>query len=110
MTVGNLILQKEPEIQRDLIIARARSVHLAAGVAGQLDQSAFDRDMDVFVGDVELELRRISISCLDRAQALYDLHGLGARDQLHLREHVGMRDRAADVVAKQSAGQTATRR
>ena len=46
----------QPEIGRDLIVARARGVQPAGGRADQFGQPALDVHMDVFERALELEL------------------------------------------------------
>ena len=80
--------------------ASARCAACGRTLADQRDQPALDREMDVLVGDVELEaaLRRFRSRCArDRERS----RAFRGRDQSDLREHLGMRDRAADVVAEQ---------
>ena len=46
----------QPEIGRDLVVARTRGVQPAGGGADQLGQPALDIHMDVFERPLELEL------------------------------------------------------
>ena len=52
---GDLVAQKQPQVERDLIVARAPGMQLAPGLADHRDQPALDREMDVFIGNVEFE-------------------------------------------------------
>ena len=55
ITPASLVAQIKPHVERDLIVARTPGVQLAPRLANQRDQPALDREMDVFVGDIELE-------------------------------------------------------
>ena len=60
--LGQFVAQIEPQVERDLVVARARGMQLAPGRADPLGQAALDREMDVFVGKIETGSGRASIS------------------------------------------------
>ena len=76
-------------------------MQLAAGIADFRDQPPLDREMDVLVGD-----RKAKASCrdftLDGVEAGDDSARLGAGKKTNLRQHLRVRDRTADIVAKQA--------
>ena len=76
--------------------------HLASSIKRRVH-----RNMNVFIGNIENELAGFDFM-FDGAQASGDLHRVGPRHQLHLRKHVGMRDGAANVMAKEPPIPTAT--
>ena len=45
----------KPHVERDLIVARTAGVELAPRLADQCDQPSFDRQVNIFVGDIEFE-------------------------------------------------------
>ncbi len=96
---GNFVAEIEPHVESDLIVARAPGVQLAPGLANQRDQPALDREVDVFVGDIELEasIRDFTFDALESAD---DRAQLVRLEQSDLREHLRMRDRPANVVPK----------
>ena len=100
--LGQFVAQIEPQVERDLVVARARGMQLAPGRADPLGQAALDRQMDVLVGKLEAEAAGSDLA-LDRAQAGDDFGGLGAPQQARPRKHPRMRDRAADVMAVEAA-------
>jgi hypothetical protein len=71
----------EPEVQRDLVVARAPGVQSRAG-RRELRQTSLDGSVDVFVGVLEIELTRIELA-LDPPQAALD------RNQLRFRQQAG---------------------
>ena len=76
-------------------------MQLAPGVADQLDQAPLDREMDVFVGNIEVEAGRPSISfSMVREPPTICTH-FAALSRSDLRQHLRMRDRAANVMAKE---------
>ncbi len=74
-------------------------MQLAPRLADQRDQPALDREMDVFIGNVELEASGVDL-IFDALEAADDRAHLARLEQPDLREHLRMRDRAADIVAK----------
>ena len=78
--LGQFVAEIEPQIERDLVVARSRGMELAPRRADPLGQAALDREMDILVGEREAEAAGIDLA-LDRAQAGDDLGGLGAAQQ-----------------------------
>ena len=72
-------------------------MELAARRANHFGQPPLDREMDILVRDIELELAGRYLA-LDRGEPAHDLSHLGIADQANLGEHPGMCDRSLDVV------------
>src|SRR5579885_902932 len=100
--LADLIAQVKPEVEGDLVVARTGGVKLPAGIADYCDEPAFDREMDVLVGDVEAESARIDIA-LDAPEPALDCARLRDLDQSDARQHPRMRDRTHDVMAVEPA-------
>ena len=77
-------------------------MQLAPRLANQRDQPSLDCEMDVFVGDVELETSLRDL-IFDPLEAANDLAQLARLEQSDLREHLRVRDRSANVMAKKAA-------
>ena len=95
---GQFVAEIEPQIERDLVVARSRGMELAPRRADPLGQAALDREMDILVGEREAKAAGIDLA-LDRAQAGDDFGGLGAAQQAdfaqasaHARSTHGCRD------------------
>ena len=95
--LGQFVAEIEPQIERDLVVARSRGMELAPRRPDPLGQAALDREMDILVGQREAEAAGIDLA-LDRVQAGDDFGGLGAAQQAGSRQHPRMRDRPADVM------------
>ena len=65
------IAQPQPQIQGDLVVARAGGVQPLAGLADAVGQFRLDGHVDVAVGEVELELAGLDVLG-DREHALFD--------------------------------------
>ena len=87
----------EPQIGRNLIVAAASGVQLAADVPQPVDQGSLDVHVHVFELDAELEFALLNLAA-NLFQPLHNLLALGGRDQTDLCQHLGMGDRAADVL------------
>ena len=77
-------------------------MQLGARGAGDLGQAAFDRQMDVLVGQIEAKTAGFDLA-FDLLESLDDPIRFGVADQSRLGDHAGVRDRAADIVPEQAA-------
>ena len=100
--VGDFVAQIEPQIERDLIVARARSMQFAPRLAGDRNQAALDRKMNVFIGDIELETTGLDL-LLNLLETANDRAQLAGLQQSDFGEHPRMRDRSVNVVAIEPA-------
>ena len=94
--------QVQPQVDRDLLVARTAGVQSTAGIADARDELALDERMDVFV--VAGDPRRIAAALLeDLRQALAD--GLAVRRVEHAgaRQRLRPRQAAGDVVFEEPA-------
>ena len=96
---GQLVAQIQPQVERDLIVARTPGMQLAPGLANQRDQPALDREMDVFIGNVEFEDAALDL-IFDTLESADDRTHFAGLEQADLREHLRMRDRSANIVPK----------
>ena len=87
----------QPQVGRDLVVAAAGGVQLAADVAEAVDQRPLDVHVDVFQLGLELEAALLNLLA-DRLQALLNLPAFVGGEQADLGQHLGMGDRGADVV------------
>ena len=87
----------QPQIGRDLIVATAPGVEPAAGVADLVDEPRLDVHVDVLERLVPGQLAGREPS-LDAAEPVHDRACVGLGDEPAGREHLGVRDRARDVV------------
>ena len=101
-TVGAIERVAHPKAQvgRDLVVARARGVQLAAGIADQLGEPRLDVHMDVLERGAERELARLDLA-LDALEAGDDRVALGGAQDADLGEHRGVRLRPRDVLSVQ---------
>ncbi len=95
-----LVPEIQPDIQRDLIVPRARRVQLRAGVADALRQLGLDVHVDVLQLRLETELSRRDLRA-DFPQALDDLRALLFGNQPRLFQRRAVRDGALDVMPPQ---------
>ena len=98
----DLVADPEPEVGRDLVVAAAAGVELAADVADAVDEGPLDVHVDVFQLLAELELAGGDFVA-DLLQAGDDLVPLVVGEDAHFGEHVGVGDRAADIVGVEPA-------
>src|SRR5688572_1059051 len=90
------VAQPESKVRRDLIVATAAGVQLAPGVANQLDESCFDKRVDV------LRLRIVTTAFFEnRFQAVTDSRSVGGRDYFRVLEGLAVRDARRDIDFKQ---------
>ena len=85
----------EPQIQRDLVVARAPSVKRGAGW-GDLGQASLDRRVDVLVGCAELELAAVELAP-DAAKAALDRRQSRFGENARLGQPPSVGDAAGDV-------------
>src|SRR5580700_4922023 len=74
-------------------------MQLAPGLINQRDQPALDCEVDIFVGNIELEapVRNFAFDTLESAD---DRPQLARLEQSDLRKHLRMRNRSANIVQK----------
>ena len=72
------VANPEPQVGRDLVVAAAGGVQLAADVAQPVDQRPLDVHVDVFQLDAELEAALLNFLA-DLAQALAQSAGIRRR-------------------------------
>ena len=90
----------EPEVGGHLIVAAPGRVELAAGVAEPRRERRLDVEVDVFLGDGELEPPGPDLAA-DLLEGLGDRVGLLHRDQPDRGQHPGVGDRTVDVIVGQ---------
>ncbi len=97
----DFVTQPQADVGGDLVVARTAGVQALARVAHQFHQALFDVQVDVF--QVEQPLERAGVDFgQDLGHAALDVGQiLGADDALG-GQHVRMRERALDVVARQA--------
>ena len=79
----------QSQVGRDLIVAAAGGVQLAADVAEAIDQGLFDVHVDVFQFGAERESPLLNFPA-DFAQRLFNLPAFIGREQANLGQHLGM--------------------
>ena len=106
---GNLVAEIEPHVERDLIVARTPGVELAPGLSNQRDQPALDRQVDVFIGDIELEasIRDFTFDTLESAD---DCTQLARLEQSSLRRASAHARSTREYRAEKAADRRATTR
>ena len=95
----------EPQVGDHLIVAAAGGVQLAADVAEPLDQRLLDVHVDVFQLGAQRKLALLQLPA-DLPQCLLDLPALLGRQQADLGQHLGVGDRAGDVVCDTAGGRS----
>ena len=91
----------EAEVERHLVIARARRVKAPGGGANDVLQAGFDVEMDVFQRARERERAGLDLG-LHLLEALPNECGIGFRDDSLGGQHRGMGFRACDVLGEQA--------
>ena len=91
------VAHPQPEIGRHLVIARPRRVQPAAGRADQVGEPRLDVEMDVFELGRETELAALDLGTNLR-QSRLDGAAVGGRQDLARHQHVGVRQRARDIL------------
>ena len=94
----DLVAQPEPDVGRDLIVARAPGVQALAGIAGELDQARLDVEVHVFEIDAPPEVSALDLLA-DGGEAALDGGKVGRRDHLRVGQHRRVRKAAGDVGA-----------
>jgi hypothetical protein len=92
-----LVLDPEPEVDRDLVVARTGGVQAAGGRADQIGEASLDIHVDVFQPGREFEAAGLDLF-QNRVQPVSDFFLIGRRNNARLRQHLAMRDRASDVL------------
>ena len=90
----------QPEVGRDLVVARARGVQPAGRCADQLAQAMLDGHVDVF----ELGALWNAVALIfggDLVEAFEDRSGVGLADDALVAQHRGMRLGRGDILAPQ---------
>ncbi len=96
------VAHPHPEVDRDLIVARARGMKASRGRADDLAQAAFDVHMDVFERARERKRARLDFA-FDLGETLRDRLGVGGFDDALAGEHGEMGFRACDVLGGELA-------
>jgi hypothetical protein len=89
--------QPEPQVGRDLVVARARGVQPFAGFADERGQPALDVEMHVFGVERPAEAPLFDLAAHPRKAAL-DRGQLAPREQARGGEHARVGERAFDVI------------
>ena len=87
----------QPQVGRNLVVAAAGGVQLAADVAQAIDQCPLDVHVDVFQLDAEREAALLNFLA-DFAERLLNLLAFVDSEQADFGQHLGMGDRAGDVL------------
>ena len=95
------IAHEEHHIRCNLVVARSRSVQLAADRADELGQPALDRAVDVLIVGRKLEAP-VTQLLLDDAEAAQELPQVGVADDRAACEHHRVRPRLGEVVRPQA--------
>ena len=96
------VAHPQPEVGRDLVVARARGVQPPGRRPDQLGEPRLDVHMDVFQRPLELEPAALHLR-QDRVQAGNDRLGVGRRNNALMSQHLGVGPACRDVLAKQLA-------
>ena len=88
------------DVGRDLVVAAPRGVELAADVAEPVDQRGLDVHVDVFALEDERKRPRLDLRPNFR-QSPHNLLAFVGGEQTDMGEHLGVRDRAPDVVLEE---------
>ncbi|CFL96659.1 Uncharacterised protein [Bordetella pertussis] len=95
----DFVAQPQADVGGDLVVARAAGVQALAGVAHELHQALLDVQVHVF--QVQQPLERAGVDLReDLLHAALDVGQVLGRDDALRGQHVGVRQRAADVVAR----------
>ncbi len=94
------IARPELDVGGDLVVAAPRRVELAADVADPVDQRGLDVHVDIFPLQSERERPRDDLGP-DFGQSPHNLLAFIGGEESDVGEHLGMRDRAPDVVLEE---------
>ena len=93
----DLVAQVQPDVGRDLVVARTAGVQTFADVSNDPDEAGFDVHVDVFARDRPLEFARVDFR-VNPPQAIDDHAAFVARQHADVRQHSGVSDGALNVV------------
>ena len=99
------IAYPQPHIERDLVVARTRGMQPSAGRSDQFGQPRFDIEMDVLEPGRELEPCALDLLA-NLQQPAPDGAAVLGRDDALRHQHIGMRQRARDVLRIEPAVET----
>ncbi len=99
--VTGAVAGEQGDVGRDLVVARARGVQLAADAAGDLRDTALDRHVDVLVALLKREGVADELA-LDGGERLQQGLAVVLGDDLPRGEHAGVRARLRDVVGPEA--------
>jgi hypothetical protein len=99
--VPGRVAREERDVRRDLVVARARGVQLAADRTRDLRHAALDRHVDVLVAVLEREDAGDEL-LLDGGERREQLVTVAVTDDLAGGEHAGVRARLCDIVVPQA--------
>ena len=94
---GDLVFQIQPQVKRDLIVARAGGMQLFADVADAAGELGLDEHVDVLGLHVELQRAGLQVR-EDPGQTANDLVGVRLRQDAAFGEHGGVGHGAGDVL------------
>ena len=94
---GDLVFQIQPQVKRDLIVARAGGMQLFADVTDAAGELGLDEHVDVLGLHVELQRAGLQIR-EDPGQTANDLVGVRLRQDAAFGEHGGVGHGAGDVL------------
>jgi hypothetical protein len=94
--------QIEPQVGRDLVVARAARVQALPGLARELDQAPLDVAMHVLVRLGPLKRAGLDLGA-DLREPLLDLREIGLADHAGRGEHAGVGEGGLDVVRGEPA-------
>ncbi len=90
----------QPQVDRDLFVARSAGVETTAGIADARHQLAFDKRVDVFI--VAADPRGVGAARIeDRLEALFDRRGVGGVQHARARQRIRPRQAACHIVFEQ---------
>jgi hypothetical protein len=90
------IAQPQPQVGRDLVVARACRVQLFAGIADQCHEPLLDREMHVLVFAAPREFASLDLAP-DGGETALDGGEICGRQHVHACQHACVRERARDV-------------
>ena len=96
-----LAAHEQPQGRRDLVVATACGVHLAADFTGDLRDAPLDRGVDVFVARLDDERPRADLVG-DRVQRSGDRSRFVGPENSAGAEHVDVSERSGDVVENEA--------